>query len=52
MNILIMRKLQHDCNTCLYNLGHDIVKCMWELKQPCNRYENKYEETKHKSIFI
>ena len=36
----------------MYNLGHDIVKCMWELKQPCNRYENKYEETKELVSYI
>ena len=41
-----MKKLKSDCSTCLYNLGHDCIKCMWKLKFPCNRYENKYEQTK------
>lgn len=52
MNMSIMKKLNNDCSTCLYNLGHDCIRCMWKLKFPCNRYENKYEETKHTSILI
>lgn len=52
MNMSIIKKLNDDCSTCLYNLGHGCIKCMWKLKFPCNRYENKYEKTKHTSILI